>query len=450
MDTSREIWCPISSTVVNVTDTEQSISKPAEQRNDDEIRWTLLSLDELGDAYWKVIAPAMRNDGFDPETERPTHDWLREHEFRTFLYALREHHNRTFSQFWDRDLDLEEADSGYDWGIEHKPTIDALESFLDSRRSRGELAASSVQTLRYRLATYARAYADVNEIEDLVTPVARDSDVPAYEAVDACWAAFDQLHDELDGGQTKRRIHRVVDNWYAHLVRRKRAGVNPAAGLDEEFNWNTVHSDNPRLTADHVRALYTAAEDDREQLLVVALCAWGLRSGEVAALHRSQFVLDDPDADVPYIDFAVRKNGPGQVSLLYGQKVLEGRLARLVDGEDWNGYLFPSMSSKTGHRSRQTILNWFNDLADRAGLPDEIDGHKPVPQMGRRFWYDAYSSGLDVILEGIDEIAAEQGSSSPDVVLQNYLSDGRNRKLRREYMRNRLAAAFETCGSGSY
>ena len=422
---------------------ESPSTTDTQQQSTDDIRWTLLSPDELVDAYWKTIAPAMRADGLDPETDRPTHDWLREHDFRTLVYALREHHNRTFSQFWDHDLDLKETDSGYDWGIEHKPTIDALESFLDSRRSRGELAASSVQTLRYRLATYARAYATVNQTDDLVTSVARDSDTPAYEAVDACWAAFDQLHDELNGGQTKRRIHRVVDNWYAHLVRRKRAGVNPAAGLDEEFNWDTDQSDNPRLAAEDVRALYTTANGDREQLLVVSLCAWGLRSGEVAALHHSQFVLNDPDADVPYIDFAVRKNGPGQVSLLYGREVLEERLAALVDDDDWNGYLFPSTASQTGHRSRQTILNWFNDLADRAGLPNEIDGCKPVPQMGRRFWYDAYSSALDIVLEGIDEIAAEQGSSSPEVVLQNYLSDERLRALRRDHMRERLAAAFE-------
>ncbi|MCH7659091.1 MAG: site-specific integrase [Euryarchaeota archaeon] len=415
---------------------------PSEQRAD-KIRWTLLSLDELTDAYWEVIAPTMRDDGLDPETERPTHDWLREHDFRTLVYALREHHDRTFSQFWDHDLGLEEADSGYDWGIEHKPTIDALESFLESRRRRGGLSESSINTLRYRLARYVRTYATANDTEDLVSAIARDSNIPAYETVDDCWATFDRLHEDLDGGQTKRRIHRVVDNWYAHLVRRKRAGVNPAADLNEEFNWQTENGDNPRLSVNHVRSLYAAAEDDCERIMILALCAWGLRSGEVAALHRSQFVLDQPNTAVPHIAFEVRKNGPGQVSLLYGRDVLEDRLATMVDDDDWNGYLFPSPASQTGHRSRQTILNWFNDLAERANLPTEIDGEKPVPQMGRRFWYDAYSSALDIVLEGIDEIAAEQGSSSPEVVLQNYLSDERLRTLRRDHMRERLAAAFE-------
>lgn len=63
--------------------------------------------------------------------------------------------------------------------------------------------------------------------------------------------------------------------------------------------------------------------------------------------------------------------------------------------------------------------------------------------MGRRFWYDRYSSSLEIVTEGLEEVAAEQGSSSPEVVLQNYLSEERARKLRREYMRQELATVFE-------
>jgi len=63
--------------------------------------------------------------------------------------------------------------------------------------------------------------------------------------------------------------------------------------------------------------------------------------------------------------------------------------------------------------------------------------------MGRRFWYDAYSSSLDVVLGSLDEIAAEQGSASADVVLQNYLSQIRGPGSSVEYMRDQLAAAFE-------
>jgi site-specific recombinase XerD len=418
----------------------------------DDVPWTLLDLDELVDAYRSVVAPLLRADGVDPTSEKPTHQWLRGHDLRPLLYALREHHDETFSEFWTEHLATDRPNGGNSqsaayWSTDDGRTVDALESFLESRRDRKGLAESSIDTLRYRLDRYVRAYVDATGTGDLLTPVARDSDAPAYEAVDACWAAFDALHDQLDGNQTKRRIHLAVSNWYAHLVRRKLAGVNPAEGLDDEFDWSQSadrsDSGTPCLSSAHVRSLYGAAADQEEQLLVLALCAWGLRPNEVASLHASQFVLDVPVGDVPYVEFDDRKNGPGEVSLLYGTDVLESRIATGVDDESWNGYLFPSPHASRDHVSRWTVWNRFDQLADRAGLPDKVDGVPPAPKMGRRYWYDAYSSSLDVVLESLDEIAAEQGSSSPAVVLRNYLSESRVRDLRREHMRDQLADAFE-------
>lgn len=60
----------------------------------DDISWTLLDRGELVDAYWTVVAPAMEADGLDPDQEKQTHNWLRDHDFRPFLYALREYHDR--------------------------------------------------------------------------------------------------------------------------------------------------------------------------------------------------------------------------------------------------------------------------------------------------------------------------------------------------------------------
>jgi integrase len=431
-----------------------AVSEAAEPPSDrewadvDDVPWSLLDLDGLVDAYWAVVAPELADAGLDPRSDRPTHSWLRDHGLRPMLYALRAHHDTTFSTFWSDELGLEDTAQGYEWATSHDRTVEALESFLESRRERKGLAASSIDTLRYRLNRYVRAYTAENDADDLVTPVGRESDVPAYEAVDACWAAFDRVHRELDGGQTKRRIHLAVSNWYDHLVRRKWAAVNPADGLDDEFAWTDGRSDGDRggtpcLESTHVRALHEAAADSAERLLVVALCAWGLRPNEVAGLHVRQFRLDPPDNAVPYIEFRERKNGPGEVSLLYGRDELETHLDGLAADDSWCGYVFPSPHASRDHVSRWTVWNRFRRLANRAGLSDEIDGESPSPKMGRRFWYDAYSSSLDVVLGSLDEIAAEQGSSSPEVVLQNYLSEARARELRREFMREQLAAAFE-------
>jgi cupin superfamily acireductone dioxygenase involved in methionine salvage len=44
----------------------------------------------------------------------------------------------------------------------------------------------------------------------------------------------------------------------------------------------------------------------------------------------------------------------------------------------------------------------------------------------------------------VSEIADEQGSASADVVWHDYLSAERRRELRRQFMREKLSAAFES------
>ena len=428
----------------------------ANRRDGDEVSWTLLDLPGLVDAYWETVAPAFAADGNDPETERPSHEWLTENDFRGLVYALREYHGRSFGEFWTDELGLTTEPDGYDWGTDHEETVARLESFVDSRRDRGGLAESSVRTARYRLSDYVEAYVAVNDTGDLLSPVAPDSDTPDHEAVSAAWDAIDRLDREL-ADRTTRRVFAVVDRWYDYLRLRRRVRLNPVSGIDREYNWSRDDGDtpsNPALSAAHVGALYEAASDPAERLLVVALCAWGLRSGEVAALHRDQIDLAgaarvapdetvDGDDEVPAVTFDSRKNGPGRVSILYGLDAVRARIDGLAaEHDDWNGYLFPSKRSQPGHRRRQTILARFDRLAERAGLPDEIGGRKPVPQMARRFWYDQFAATREEILSSVGEIAAEQGSASAEVVLEEYLSPERRRRLRREGMRDRLAAAF--------
>jgi integrase len=122
--------------------------------------------------------------------------------------------------------------------------------------------------------------------------------------------------------------------------------------------------------------------------------------------------------------------------------VFDARIDELAEDETWSGYLFPSAQGETPYVTRDTIRNWFQNLAASADLPEQIHGERPSPQLCRRFWYDTYTAVLEGVLEGVDEIASEQGSSDPRVVMQNYLSDSRSRRVRREFMRERLDEAF--------
>lgn len=400
---------------------------------------SLCSLDELEEKYWNEVAPDLLDDGMNPDEERPTHRWLSDHGHRDLIYALKEYHDRTFGEFWTETLGLEEPDAGYDWKIDHDDTIEAVETFLERRRGT-KWRDSTVDAHRGRLNRYLGSYADVNSAEDLMEPIAPGSDVPEHEAKDACWRAFERL-DAEHKRSTVEKTYRSVDQWYEHLSDRGLATTNPSTVVDSNFDWSQDENSEStlRLSADQVGRLYNRAGNNKERTLVVALCAWGLRTSEVAALHEDQLQFD---GEAPYIEFGERKNGPSTVNVVYGMHDAKIRTMRLRS-DDWNGYLFPSKRSKTGYVGRGTILDWFQDLAKRAGI-EEIGGKTPTPKMARKYWYDAYSSIFTDVLGHIQDVAEEQGSKSAHVVWKNYLTEERRRELRRELMSEKLAEAFDT------
>jgi hypothetical protein len=250
---------------------DDSAAMMASQVNPDDIQWTRLDLDELSEVYWAVIAPAFAAAGHDPETDRPTYEWLFANGYRGLIDVLREYHDRTVGEFWRDDLRCE-PDDGYAWNIDETATITAFEHVLARRQQRRNWRDSTVRT-----AQYARAYATVTGDPALLTAVAPDRDYSAPEAVDACWATFDHL-DEQVSRTTLRRIYTVVSNWYASLVSRRRAVLNPTTGLAAEYRWIDAHETaatptHPALDDSQVRALVKAAQTATEHLLLVALCA---------------------------------------------------------------------------------------------------------------------------------------------------------------------------------
>lgn len=400
----------------------------------EDVPWTLLKEGELADAYDAVVAPARRRDGFDA-TDRPSYEWLSNHGFRALTYTLREHHDTTLAVWWDEHVGEDSAD-GYEWAIDDDRTRESMRDYLDAKQAdRDAWSETTRQTIRTRLNTYGRCYRAKHGDDALVAEVEGHSDdVDETAAVDRCRATFRWMRSNGYADRTIARVHDAVRDWYGWLDARAVAAVNPTNGADDWFGWNRSGETDPTaLDADHVRQLWTAATTTRERMLVVALCAWGLRSNEVASLHANQLVLDEN----PRVEFDERKNGPSTVAIVHGDDIARDRMAATTD------YLFPSNRSQTGHISRSTVANRFHDLADRAGVPETIGGNARKPHMARRFWYEAYSATIEDILEHVAEIADEQGSASAQVVRDDYLSAERRRELRREFMAVRLADVFE-------
>lgn len=408
----------------------------------EQINWSQMSLAELQGFWCQEIEPALEAAGHD-RNPRPGYPALVDVGYSGICYTLREHHDQTLAEFLESVGYPPPNGGDYDWGIDHERTVGELEAYLESQRRRRSLADSTVEGKRSRLATYARTYGDCHETADLVGPLADPSTESAE--IERVLAVFDRLEATLSTDASKLRYHSDVDQFYEHLTRRAVAQYNPAASIPVEFGWSRAEPDNEALTSEQVRTLCTACTSSTESLVVLGLCAWGLRRSELASLHASQLVLEDED---PHITFEERKNGPGTVALLYGLEELADRIDELeATDRDWTGYLFPSRAAASGHVIGETIQARFQQIADRAAV--RVDGDLPTSKMGRRFWYRTYLEATKDLARQLEPIAADQGSSDEQVVVRNYLSEADRRRYRREFMRDRLADVFESSSSPS-
>ena len=166
----------------------------------------------------------------------------------------------------------------------------------------------------------------------------------------------------------------------------------------------------------------------------------GVTQTAVYTLTDDKDLTSQGDPEDSYMAFEERKNGPGEVTLLFGVETLQRRIMDL-DSPSWNGYLFPSTQSSTGHITAKTVNARFKRLAETAGVT--VEGDTPTAKMCRRFWYSTYNEAVKSMMEGLEGIAADQGSASTEVVANNYLSEAEERRYRRDSMRQQLESVFD-------
>jgi len=233
----------------------------------------------------------------------------------------------------------------------------------------------------------------------------------------------------------KLKYYSEIRQFYEYLANFRRARYNPINPVANQYDWERSKPDNPTVDREGMRRIFHEADNPADQLLVLGLGAWGLRPDEVASLHVSQFVFDTENDDGSYsddyIEFEERKNGPGTVNLMFGVDAVQDRIADL-EGPGWNGYLFPSSQSSSGHRTGETINNRFKRLATAVDVT--VDGETPTAKMGRRLWYTMYKNAVTELAEELEEVAADQGSSSAEIIVSNYISESERRKYRREVL----------------
>jgi hypothetical protein len=95
---------------------------------------------------------------------------------------------------------------------------------------------------------------------------------------------FDVLKDRLSTDQSRLKYLGYVQQFYDHQVRFQGAKYNPLNGANDQFRQEIDNPDNKTVDAEGMRAIYEVTESVEEELLVLALGAWGLRPSEVASL----------------------------------------------------------------------------------------------------------------------------------------------------------------------
>ncbi|APX98525.1 tyrosine-type recombinase/integrase [Natronorubrum daqingense] len=416
----------------------------------EQINWSRKSLEELQSLWNTEIEPDLARDGLDLD-DRPTYQEITDAGYSGIAYALREHHDLTLAQFLATvGYGSRTDDEGFPWDIDDETTIRELELYLETNLRRKGRAESTISSKRSRLARYVRTYATQHDSADIVARVRADDD-PRREEKQRVRAVFDTFDVDLESSESKYKHLTDVRLFYGWLAADRDAAYNPALGAPHEHRWSedtpdAEERDPAALEAAHIRALVDACESIDEHLLVIGACAWGLRRGEIAALSIDQFrpLTEDGQfdfqADDPHIVFGERKNGPGRVTVHYGLETLVDRWSQLSEREGWDGSLFPSSHSESGHVNPNTITARFKRLAERADI--RLRGDTPTPQYGRRFWYRTYLEAVQRLSRQVQAIADEQGSDDEQVVVENYLGEEEARKQRREYMEERLSVAF--------
>ncbi|MGQ3330457.1 site-specific integrase [Halorubrum sp. FL23] len=394
--------------------------------------WSRKSLDELVDFHEREIAPKRRQEGYD-QNEIPTYQWLVDHGYSGLQYAVQEHHELTVSEFFEQTVGLgdDTLSETPSWPIDNEQMIEYLEQYFRSQQ-RGSAAETTLQSKRSRLGQFLRHYEELHGTAAIVSRITDVADQPTE--IQRVTAVFDVLDEELESNDSKRRYRSDVDDLYSWLVDRGYGAFNP---VRYDHEWDVAKRDNPALAPAQVRNLTATTENIEEELIVLGLCAWGLRRSELAVLHVDNVQIQE---ESPYLSFDTRKNGPGTVALIYGQDTLESRITQLSERQEWDGHLFPSPDARRDHVTGETLNRRFKSIASRADV--RVCGELPTSKMGRRFWYSAYADAVETVIDRLQSVAHEQGSSDPMVVFRSYLSEEKRREYLRDAMYDRLAEAF--------
>lgn len=387
----------------------------------------LEALQQIG----KSILKEWRAENPQSTRDYPTASWLTNNGYSHLRWVLRVKHDMGLPEFFIM-ITAAGGSEEYDWNIDDLATIERAKTYLNDRVECRDWDSSTKRTQRARLNEVLGRFS--NEFgDDKILAIANNPDIKT-EVYESFKEVIKSLREDLTSDDSAHHYTRATHRFFESLDRSSRIAYDPMSNIENEFSWNWDTESNP-LTENQVQQLWIVAETDEERMVVIGYCVWGLRTKELAGVHIDQIHLDH---DEPYIEFEEpdRKNGQGQVSLMFGLDTLASLVETRKEDPNWNGCLFPSNDLDRSFLCSDQMRRRFKDLSRRADVT--VDGDLGTPKHGRAFYYNILAKAETELLEIAGKIAEEQGASDAATVRDAYLTPEQRRRLRRAFFRHEI------------
>jgi len=385
------------------------------------------SLQEIG----KEALKKWRTENLQSPRDYPGVRWLADNGYSNIRWILREKHEMGTPEFFILITSAGGSD-GYEWNINDVATIERANAYLDDRVECRGWSESTMRTQRSRINQSLGRFRDEYGDDGMIA-IANDLKLET-EVYEAFKQVIKNLRKELASDHSVHHYVRAVHRFFEWLGRSNRIAYDPMEDIEDEFRWD-LSSDSTALTAEQVSQLWICAESDEDRMLVVGYCIWGVRTKELPRIHVNQIHLD---GEVPYIEFeeSDRKNGQGQVSLIFGLDTLTNLLEERTEQPSWDGYLFPSSKPDRSYLGPGQARQRFKNLCQKAGV--KIDDDLATPKHGRTFYYNILADAETDLLEAAEKIAEEQGAKDARAVRDFYLTAEKRARYRRVFFRQRI------------
>jgi hypothetical protein len=394
-------------------------------------KWTL---EYMRERFPAEVKEKLLKQGLDPK-KKPTHRWLRNNGFRSFLRRIPEH-GYAPDEFLLEECDFETRSA--EWPCTNRETIEHIEEWIQYLEEVGErINGRTIEQVK----THLRRCMEVAEDYIGTTDILKLGQGERAVCVSRTKQLMKGLKQEYPNSGTRQNYVTTIRDFIADKYAEGVLDWDPVTYEVAKLGWGWERERPEHVaTTDHVLVYFQACKTRVEQMLILSLAGYGFRNNELSGDERHDAY--NFDAPIPHIDFSKnRKNGEGRVPMVVGVEFSREYFQTLAQHPDYDGRIFPSNSSEDGCRSEQWVRDKVAEIGERTDvtLPN---GEKLKPKDFRRFWYTLFSNAYSEWLDQADTVASIQGSESGRVAAESYFGDSAWFNHYIKFVRPKLENAF--------